>query len=133
VKVRKDFDSFVEVVRKKYGKKNNPVNFRVKIKICNKTRRSFYYRHRIINKKTHKTGSAYPNANSVLKESFALDAFIKNIDDSAIRLSLRQCCSKSIAESEILATRLKTYKLVERQRLQTTTLAADTLPEQGIE
>ncbi|KAL4229632.1 hypothetical protein ACF0H5_010019 [Mactra antiquata] len=61
---------------------------------------------------------AYPDANSDLTEILALEAFINSLNDSDIRLRLRECCPKSIADAETIAVRLETHCLVDRQRLQ---------------
>lgn len=65
------------------------------------------------------TRQAYPDANSEVTEILALDCFIDSLDDSDLRLRLRECCPKSMNEAETLAVRLETHKLADKQRVQT--------------
>ena len=107
----------MEILRTRYGTKNTTDIFRSQLKSV--TRQKGQPITDLAQQIRKLTRQVYPDANSDLREILALDAFIDSIDDSDIRLRLRECCPKSIAEAETVAVRLETHKLVDRQRLQT--------------
>ena len=112
---KRDFNSLVEILRTRYGTKNKAEIFRSQLKSL--TRQKGQSITDLVQQIRKLTRQAYPDANTDLKEILALDTFIDSIDDSDIRLRLRECCPKSIAEAETIAVRLETHKLVDSKRL----------------
>lgn len=62
------------------------------------------------------TRQAYPNASSNLLDVLALDHFIDALTDADMRFRLREARPKNIAEAEIIAVRIETHKLADKQR-----------------
>ena len=62
------------------------------------------------------TRQAYPGADSNITSILSLDHFIDAIADSDMRLRLREARPKDINEAEILAIRLETRRLADRQK-----------------
>ena len=62
------------------------------------------------------TRQAYPNADSSLRDVLALDHFIDALPDPDMRYRIRESRPKNITDAEILAVRLETHKLADKQR-----------------
>ena len=62
------------------------------------------------------TRQAYPNADSTLRDVLALDHFIDALPDPDMRNRIRESRPKGITDAEVLAVRLKTHKLADKQR-----------------
>ena len=60
------------------------------------------------------TRQAYPKADLQLLDTLAVDYFIDALEDSDIRLRLRQSQPESITQAETLAIRLETFKNADR-------------------
>ena len=113
---KRDFDSLVELLRTRYGTRNKAEIYRSQLKSIHKHNDQSIPELAAQVKKL--TRQAYPDANMELTEILALDYFIDSLDDSDIRLRLRECCQKSISEAETIAVRLETHKLADKQRMQ---------------
>lgn len=113
---KRDFESLVEVMRKRYGTRHKAEIFRSNLKsVIRQPGQSITELAQQIKKLTRQ---AYPDASSDLTEILALDAFVDSLDNSEIRLRLRECCPTTIAEAETIAVRLETHRQVDKQRLQ---------------
>lgn len=62
------------------------------------------------------TRQANPNADSTLRDVLALDHFIDALPAPDMRYRIRESRPKNITDAEILAVRLKTHKLADKQR-----------------
>ena len=60
------------------------------------------------------TRQAYPKADLQLLDTLAVDYFIDALEDSDIRLRLRQSQPESITQAETLAIRLETFTNADR-------------------
>ncbi|KAH3778583.1 hypothetical protein DPMN_180052 [Dreissena polymorpha] len=62
------------------------------------------------------TRQAYPTANIEVIEALALDSFIDALDNTDIRLRLREISAKNIFEAEQIAVKMEAHRLADRQR-----------------
>lgn len=69
------------------------------------------------------TRQAYPKANTQLLDTLAVDYFIDALDDSDIRLRLRQSQPDTITQAETLAIRLETFKTADKVKHRTVCLS----------
>ena len=59
---------------------------------------------------------AYPGVNKDVIETFSTDNFIDALNDSEIRLRVRELGPKTLAEAEQTAPRLESHKIADKQR-----------------
>lgn len=62
------------------------------------------------------TRQAYPNASSNLLDVLALDHFVDALTDPDMRFRILESRPKNICEAEIIAVRIETHKIADRQR-----------------
>jgi len=112
---KRDFHKLTEILRSRFGTRNKAEIFRTQLKsLCKEPGQSISDLAQKVKKLTRQ---AYPDANAELIEVLALDYFIDSLDDSDIRLRLRECCPKSVTDAETIAVRLETHKLADKQRM----------------
>ncbi|XP_053391299.1 scaffold attachment factor B2-like [Mercenaria mercenaria] len=73
--------------------------------------------HRVNGKISERTHPD-PEVNFNCRDNDSNDSFIDSLEDSDIRLRLRECCPKFISEAETIAVRLEIHKLADKQRVQ---------------
>ena len=62
------------------------------------------------------TRQAYPTASSDVIEALALDGFIDALNESEIRLRLREVGPKTVSEAEKVAVRMEAHRIADRNR-----------------
>lgn len=113
---KRDYNHLVEVLKTRFGTQNRAEIYRSQLKSMSRQKtQSIPELAQHVKKLTRQ---AYPDANSDLTEILALDCFIDSLDDSDLRLRLRECCPKTMTEAETIAVRLETHKLADKQRIQ---------------
>ena len=109
-----NYDSVVEALKSRYGSTHRSEVFRVELQ----TRVRFRNENlpelaQAIKKLTRR---AYPGTPPVVRDTLALDYFIGDIPESAIRFRLREVEPKTINNSENIAVRLDALRVADRQK-----------------
>ena len=111
---RRDFSSLITKLKSRFGSENKAEVFRTQLKTRIRLKgESIPELAQSIRKLTRK---AYPTANSEVVDALALDSFIDALNESDIRLRLREVSPKSIFEAEQIALRMEAHRLADRQR-----------------
>lgn len=111
---RKSFDSLVKALENRFGSVNRAKMYRAKLQSKIKLKdESIPELGQAIRKMTRQ---AYPNTDSTLRDVLALDHFIDALPDPDMRYRIRESRPKNITDAEILAVRLETYKLADKQK-----------------
>ena len=71
------------------------------------------------------TKRAYPDASAGMLEVLALDHFIDAINETEIRMRLREVGPKNILEAEQIAVKLEAYKEADKDRRKTVRTCAE--------
>lgn len=111
---RRDFDKLVRALSNRFGISNRAEMFRSQLQ--SKTRNKDESIPELAQMIRKLTRQAYPNASSNLLDVLALDHFIDALTDADMRFRLREARPKNIAEAEIIAVRIETHKLADKQR-----------------
>ena len=114
METRKDYDSLVMVLNKRYGSAEKSELFRAKLQ--SRVRGKDESLPELAQSIKKLTRQAYPNAPCSLTSVLTLEHFIDAIPDPEMRLRLRESSPKTVNEAEALAVRLETLKLAERQK-----------------
>lgn len=112
---RRDFDSLVAILNRRFGSVERSEMFRAKLK--NRTRSRDESLSELAQSIKKLTRQAYPTADPDLTNILSLDHFIDALPDPDMRLRLRESRPKNINEAETLAIRLETHKLADAQRM----------------
>lgn len=114
---RRDFHCLVRTLKLRFGSLNRAEIFKANLQTRVKRRdESISELAQSVKKLTRQ---AYPDAPHNVISTLALDNFIDALPESDMRLRLREAQVKDIAEAEILALRLETYRVADRQRTNT--------------
>lgn len=111
---RRDFEKLVRALSNRFGTSNRAEMFRARLQ--SKTRNKDESIPELAQMIRKLTRQAYPNASSNLLDVLALDHFIDALTDADMRFRLREARPKNIAEAEIIAVRIETHKLADKQR-----------------
>ncbi|XP_069109431.1 probable basic-leucine zipper transcription factor E [Argopecten irradians] len=111
---QRDYDCLVRALNSRYGSVNKAEVFRAQLQ--NRTKGKNETIPDLAQSIKKLTRQAYPLAPPSVIEVLSLDHFIDAINDSDIRLRLREACPRSINEAETLAVRLETYRLADNHR-----------------
>ena len=124
---KRDYDSLIEM---RYGTKNKAEIYQSQLKSIKRQKgQSLPELAQSIRKLTRQ---AYPEAQTNLIEILPLDYFIDSLDDSEIRLRLRECCPKTMSEAETVAIRLETHKIVDQGRVAPANAVSDQNKQKSI-
>lgn len=111
---RRRFQSLVTALENRFGSVNRAEMYRAKLQSKMKSRdESIPELGQAIRKMTRQ---AYPNADSNLRDVLALDHFIDALPDPDMKYRHKESRPRNITDAEILAVRLETHKLADRQR-----------------
>jgi hypothetical protein len=111
---RRDLSSLILKLKSRFGSENKAEVFRTQLKTRIRLKgESIPELAQSIRKLTRK---AYPTANPDVVDALALDSFIDALNESDIRLRLREVSPKSISEAEQIAVRMEAHRLADRQR-----------------
>ena len=113
---RRDFDSLVSILNRRFGSVERSEIFRAKLK--NRTKMENESLSALAQSIKKLTRQAYPTADPDLTNILSLDHFVDALPDPDMRLRLRESRPKHINEAETLAIRLETHKLADAQRVQ---------------
>ena len=110
-----NYDSVVEALKSRYGSTHRSEVFRVELQ----TR--VHFRNENLPELAQAgikklTRRAYPGTPPVVRDTLALDYFIGDIPESAIRFRLREVEPKTINNSENIAVRLDALRVADRQK-----------------
>ncbi|XP_060600413.1 uncharacterized protein LOC132753887 [Ruditapes philippinarum] len=111
---RRDFNSLEEKLKARFGSENKAEVFRTQLKT--RTRGKNETIPEMAQSIRKMTRQAYPTASQDVIEALALDNFIDALNDSDIRLRLREIAPKNIFEAEKTAVRMEAHRLADRQR-----------------
>lgn len=111
---RRDYDKLVKALSNRFGTTNRAEMYRARLQ--SKTRNRDESIPELAQTIRKLTRQAYPNASSNLLDVLALDHFVDALTDPDMRFRLREARPKSISEAEIIAVRIETHKLADRQR-----------------
>lgn len=126
---KRDYDSIANVLHTRYGTKNRAEIYRATLKSMRKqTGQSLSELAQEIKKLTRQ---AYPDANSDIQETLALDYFIDSLTDLELRLRLRECCPKTMQEAETVAVRLEAHRLADKKLQVSENVCAMAKPHQN--
>ena len=111
---RRDFCSLEEKLKARYGSENKAEVFRTQLKsrVRGKGETIPEMAHSI----RKMTRLAYPTGSQDVIEALSLDNFIDALNDSDIRLRLREIAPKTISEAEKIAVRMEAHRLADRNR-----------------
>jgi hypothetical protein len=111
---RRDSSSLILKQKSRFGSENKAEVFRSQLKTRIRLKEeSIQELTQSIRKLTRK---AYPTANSDVVDALAIDSFKDALNESDIRLRLREVSPKSIYEAEQIAIRMEARRLADRQR-----------------
>ncbi|XP_069125562.1 uncharacterized protein DDB_G0283697-like [Argopecten irradians] len=111
---RQDYDSLVDILNMRYGSVERSEMYRARLQT--KVRGKEESLSELAQSIRKLTRQAYPTADSSLINILALDHYIDSIQDSELRLRLRELRPKNINEAETHAVRLEAHRLADRQR-----------------
>lgn len=111
---RRDYDKLVKALSNRFGTTNRAEMFRARLQ--SKTRNRDESIPELAQTIRKLTRQAYPNASSNLLDVLALDHFVDALTDPDIRFRIRESRPKNICEAEIIAVRIETHKIADRQR-----------------
>lgn len=111
---RRYYDKLVKALSNRFGTTNRAEMYRARLQ--SKTRNRDESIPELAQTIRKLTRQAYPNASSNLLDVLALDHFVDALTDPDMRFRLREARPKSISEAEIIAVRIETHKLADRQR-----------------
>ena len=111
---KRDYNTLVEKLRNRFGSVNKSEIFRTQLK--SRTRNKGETIPELSQAIKKLVRQAYPGVNKEVIETLSLDNFVDAINDSEIRLRLREAGPKSLAEAEQIAARIEAYKIADKQR-----------------
>lgn len=111
---RHDFECLVTMLKSRFGSINRSEVFRAELQTRVRLRNeSLPELAQAIKKLTRR---AYPGTSPIVRDTLALDYFIDAINETDIRLRLREVGPKTIYEAENIAVRLEALRLADRQK-----------------
>ena len=111
---RRDYDCLIEALKTRFGSENQAEVFKSKLQTRVKGKdEKIPELAQNIKKLTRK---AYPCATSDVIDVLAIDYFIDALNDSDIRLRLREISPKTLSEAEKIAARLEAHRIADRDR-----------------
>lgn len=110
---RRDYDKLVKALSNRFGTTNRAEMFRARLQ--SKTRNRDESIPELAQTIRKLTRQAYPNASSNLLDVLALDHFVDALTDPDMRFRIRESRPKNICEAEIIAVRIETHKIADRQ------------------
>ncbi|MES9884336.1 MAG: hypothetical protein ABW185_26110, partial [Sedimenticola sp.] len=110
----KDYDILLSKLNARFGSKNRADVFRTQLKT--KVRAKGESIQDLAQSIRNLTRKAYPNAASAVTDVIALDHFIDAVNDSSIRIRLRELNLTNITEAEEIATKMEAYRISDSQR-----------------
>ncbi|XP_069106987.1 uncharacterized protein [Argopecten irradians] len=111
---RQDFDSLVALLQVRYGSIERSEMYRARLQT--RVRGKNESLSEVAQSIRKLTRQAYPTADENLTSILALDHFIDALQDSEMRLRVRELRPKTINEAETHAIRLEAHRLADRQR-----------------
>lgn len=111
---RRDFSCLVSKLKTRFGSEHKAEIFRTQLKT--RVRQKNESIPELAHSVRKMTRQAYPTASSEVVEALSLDSFIDALNDSDIRLRLRELSLKTLAEAEQVALRMEAHRLSDRQR-----------------
>ena len=120
---RRDYDKLKLALARKFGSEYKSEMYRAQLQ-C-RFRKQNETISELATSITKLTRQAYPKANTSLLDTLAVDYFIDALDDSDVRLRLRQTQPENITQAETLAIRLETCKSADRARHRTICSASE--------
>lgn len=111
---RRDFSCLVTKLKNRFSSENRAEVYRTQLK-C-RLRAKGETIPELAQSIRKMTRQAYPTASSDVVETLALDCFIDAINESEIRLRLREICPKNVSEAEQVAVRMEAQRIADRQR-----------------
>ncbi|XP_045186669.2 uncharacterized protein LOC123544673 [Mercenaria mercenaria] len=111
---RRDFCSLEEKLKARFGSENKAEVFRTQLK--SRVRGKGETIPEMAQSIRKMTRLAYPTGSQDVIEALSLDNFIDALNDSDIRLRLREIAPKTISEAEKIAVRMEAHRLADRNR-----------------
>jgi hypothetical protein len=111
---RRDFCTLEEKLKARYGTENKAEVFRTQLK--SRVRGKGETIPEMAQSIRKMTRLAYPTGSQDVVEALSLDSFIDALNDSDIRLRLREIAPKTISEAEKIAVRMEAHRLADRNR-----------------
>ena len=111
---RSDYRELQIKLHARFGSENKAEMFRAQLKTRSRSNGESY--QDLAQSIRSLTRKAYPKTSSDVIEVISLDHFIDAIDDSQIRLRLRDLNLNSITQAEEIATKMEAYRISERLR-----------------
>ena len=111
---RRDYDTLVEKLANRFGSVHRSEIYRTQLKSRSRNRgESIPELAQAVKKLVRQ---AYPGVNKDVIETLSTDNFIDALNDSEIRLRVRELGPKTLAEAERTALRLESHKIADKQR-----------------
>ena len=111
---RRDYDTLVEKLANRFGSVHRSKIYRTQLKSRSRNRgESIPELAQAVKKLVRQ---AYPGVNKDVIETLSTDNFIDALNDSEIRLRVRELGPKTLAEAERTALRLESHKIADKQR-----------------
>ena len=111
---KRDYSTLVEKLRNRFGSVNKSEIYRTQLK--SRTRNKGETIPELAQAIKKLVRQAYPGVNKEVIETLSLDYFIDAINDSDLRLRLREAGPKSLEDAEQTAVRIEAYKIADKQR-----------------
>ncbi|KAH3711560.1 hypothetical protein DPMN_071231 [Dreissena polymorpha] len=111
---RRDYQSIGGKLKARFGNEHKSEVFRTQLKSRFRNRNETI--PELAQSIRKMTRQAYPTANIEVIEALALDSFIDALDNTDIRLRLREVSPKNIFEAEQIAVKMEAHRLADRQR-----------------
>ena len=121
----------VEKLQTRYGSENKSEVFRTQLKT--RTRSKTESISELAHAVKKMTRRAYPTGSPDVIESLAIDNYIDALNDSEIRLRLREVSPKNLSEAEKIAIRMEAHRLADRQRSKLIGSVGESCKEDGKE
>ena len=122
-RTQRDYRELVEALNHRFGTENRAEIFKSQLKMRvrgkNETIPELAQSVRKLTKR------AYPDASAGMLEVLALDHFIDAINETEIRMRLREVGPKNILEAEQIAVKLEAYKEADKDRRKTVRTCAE--------
>ena len=110
---RRDYDTLVEKLANRFGSVHRSEIYRTQLKSRSRNRgESIPELAQAVKKLVRQ---AYPGVNKDVIETLSTDSFIDALNDSEIRLRVRELGPKTLAEAERTALRLESHKIADKQ------------------
>ena len=111
---RRDYDTLVEKLANRFGSVHRSEIYRTQLKSRSRNRgESIPELAQAVKKLVRQ---AYPGVNKDVIETLSTDSFIDALNDSEIRLRVRELGPKTLVEAERTALRLESHKIADKQR-----------------